>query len=94
MHYFSRSGGTGMDMTKTAGTCYAEPVFCIKWELRVTLCIPVSLRHVTSTHYFSGLGGTGTDMTKSALGHVTPNFVFLHPLESTGNIVHSGASGA
>jgi hypothetical protein len=44
-----------------------------------------------STYYFSCSGGTGSASTKSALGHVTTNLFFLHPVGSVGHVVHFGA---
>jgi hypothetical protein len=43
---------------------------------------------------FSCSGGTGTDMTKGVPGHVMPKLCFLRLGESTGYVVHSGASEA
>jgi hypothetical protein len=46
------------------------------------------------THYFSCLCGPGLDSIKSVLGHITPNFYFLHLVGSVGHIVHSDAFGS
>jgi hypothetical protein len=39
--------------------------------------------------YFLCSSGTAMDLTKSALGHVTPNFCFVHLMGSVTHIVHS-----
>jgi hypothetical protein len=44
-------------------------------------------------HYFSCSGGHCAISRKSTLGHVTPNFYFMHLVGSTGHVVHYGASG-
>jgi hypothetical protein len=70
-------GGTGTDSTKFAlGYLTLNLCFCIRWDLCVTLCIPVLLGCETSMHYFSYSNGTGTDSIKSTLGHVTSNMCF------------------
>jgi hypothetical protein len=95
MHYFSCSGGTGRDLTKSAsGHITSNLCSCIHWDTQVTYCISVHPGRETSTHYFSCSVGTGMDLTKSASGHVIPNLCFLHPMGSAGNVVHSDASGA
>jgi hypothetical protein len=38
--------------------------FCIRWDVRVTWCIPVCSSHEMSTQYFSCLGVTCMDLTK------------------------------
>jgi hypothetical protein len=58
-------------------TLYAKHLFfCIRYDLRLTYCIPVRPWRKTSMHYFSCSGGTGTDSTKVLLEHVTSNFCF------------------
>jgi hypothetical protein len=67
-HYFSYSGGTGTDSTKSAlGHVTPNLCLCITW------CIPVRPGHEMSTQYFSWSGGLGAVSIKSASGHVTPN---------------------
>jgi hypothetical protein len=67
MHYFSCSGGTGRDLTKSAsGHITSNLCSCIQWDTQVTYCIPVHLGCETSTHYVSCSDGTGMDLTKSA----------------------------
>jgi hypothetical protein len=44
--------------------------------------------HERSMHYFLSSGGPGVDPTKN------DKLMFLHPMQSTGHIVHSGASDA
>jgi hypothetical protein len=58
-----------------------------------TKCSPVRPELETSMHYFSCSDGPGTFSIKSVLGHVMPNFVFLHLVGSAGHVVHSGAIG-
>jgi hypothetical protein len=45
-------------------------------------------------HYFSSSGEPGAVSRKTALGQVTSNLCFLHPVGSAGHVVHFGASGA
>jgi hypothetical protein len=68
-----------MDLTKSekrVGTRYAELVFFIRWDMRVTQRILVRPAHETSTHYFSCSGGPSVVSIKSAPGHVTVNLCF------------------
>jgi hypothetical protein len=79
MHYFSRSGGPGAIWIKsTPRHVTLNLCFCIWWELRVTLCIPVHPRHESSMHYFSCSSGPSAVFIKSASGHVTPNLRFYN----------------
>jgi hypothetical protein len=48
--------------------------------------------HETSMHYFSCTGGTRTYSTKKCTRTHYVKLVFLHPVGSTGHVVHSGAS--
>jgi hypothetical protein len=58
MNYFSCSGGTSTDSTKsTLGHFTPNLCFCIRWYLRVKLYIPVHLVHEMLSHYFSCSGG-------------------------------------
>jgi hypothetical protein len=77
MKYFSSSGGTGTDMTKSAPV-HITPNMCfgIWLDLQVTECILVRPRCKTSIHYFSCSGGPGAVSMKSAPGHVTPSLCF------------------
>jgi hypothetical protein len=64
-HYFSCSGGPGMNRTKSApGPTMQKLCFYIRWDLRVMLCVMVCPGCETSTHYFSCSGGPGSDTTK------------------------------
>jgi hypothetical protein len=45
------------------------------------------------THYFSISVGTGTDSTKKCDGMDYAELVFLHPVGSASQVVHSGAYG-
>jgi hypothetical protein len=73
--YFSCSGGTSTDHTKSA-LDHVMSNFCV---LHAAGCA-VHVLHSgasgreTSTHYFSCLGGTGTDLTKSASRHIMLNY--------------------
>jgi hypothetical protein len=77
-HYFLCSGGNGTDSTKREpGNITPNLCFCMQWDLRVTLCIPMLLGHQTMKHYFFMLRCDWYGFHKWALG----------------NIVHSGVSG-
>jgi hypothetical protein len=50
---FSCSSGTAMDSTKSMlGQVTPNLCFHIQWDLRVTLCSLLCLRHETSKHHF------------------------------------------
>jgi hypothetical protein len=85
--YSSCSDGTGMDSIKSSSRLVMPNFcFCIRWDLHVTLCIPVHPGRETSIYYFSCSIGTSTDSTKSALGHIMSNLCFLHPVASAGHV--------
>jgi hypothetical protein len=66
-----------MDATKIAPRLVTPNLcFCIRWDLRVTLCILVHPDSELLTLYFLCLGGTSTDSTKITLEHVTLNMCF------------------
>jgi hypothetical protein len=95
MHYFSCSGGPGVVSIKSVlGHIKPNMCFCIRWDLRVTYCIPVRSWCETSTHYFSSSGEPGVVSIKSVLGHIILNLCVLHPVGSESHVSHSGASEA
>jgi hypothetical protein len=92
-HFFSCSGGPNLVSIKGApGLVIANLYFCIRWDLSVTLCIPVRLGHETSMHYFSCSGGHGAVSIKARWDTLHQTF-FLHPMESAGHVVHSVCVG-
>jgi hypothetical protein len=50
--------------------------FCTRWDLQVTMCIPVHLEHKMSTFYFSCSRGHGAVSIKSAPGLVMLDLCF------------------
>jgi hypothetical protein len=66
-----------MDSIKSlSGHVTLNLCFCIRSDLRVTLCIPVCPGHEMSSHYFLCSSGPGAVSIKSAPGHITPNLCF------------------
>jgi hypothetical protein len=62
--HISSSAGPGADPNKSMqGHITMNLYFCIRCDLRVTLCVLVRPGLETSTHYFSCLGGPGVDPT-------------------------------
>jgi hypothetical protein len=79
MYYFSCLGGPDAVLrNRASGHVTSNMCFCIKWDLRVTWCIPLRPGHEMLTHYFSCSGGTGVVSMKSAPGHVPPNLFFSY----------------
>jgi hypothetical protein len=77
MHYFSCSGGPGVDLKKrTPGLAMLNLCFCIRCDLWVTWCGLVRLGREMSTLYFSCSGGSGVGPTKSTSRHVMMNSCF------------------
>jgi hypothetical protein len=68
--------------------------FCIRWDMRVTLCIVVRSGCDTSMHSFSCSGGDWYGLHIKHVGIPYTEFVFLHSVVSTGHVVHSSGSGA
>jgi hypothetical protein len=70
-HYFSCSGGTGMDFTKSVvGHITPNLCFCIRWDLQVTHCIPVCLGH--NKHIGTVLPDYNDQQEHCTLATVTP----------------------
>jgi hypothetical protein len=77
MHYFSCSAGPGaVSIKSVSGHITSNFCLSIRWDLRVTLLIPVHPGSETSTRYFSLSCGHGAVFIKSVLGHVTLNMWF------------------
>jgi hypothetical protein len=76
-HIIFNLSGTCIDSTKSA-LRHLTPsfCFCIRWNLRVTYCIPVHPSRATSMHYLSCSSGPGAVSIASVSGHVTPNSSF------------------
>jgi hypothetical protein len=84
-----------MDSIKsTLGPVTPKLYFCIRWDHRVTMCIPVRLSRETSTHYFFVLRWDCYGFNKKRVGTTYAEVVFLHLVGSVGHVVHSAASGA
>jgi hypothetical protein len=83
-HYISCLGGPGVVRVKNAlGHITSNMCFCIRWDLRVTWCIPVYPGHETLTQYFSCSGGPNAVSIKSEAqpaGTLYAKLLFLHPV--------------
>jgi hypothetical protein len=69
-------GPDAVSIKSASGHITPNLYFCIRYDMRVTLCILVCLAHEMSMHYFSCSGGPGAVSIKCASGHVTPNLCF------------------
>jgi hypothetical protein len=90
MHYFSWLGTPDVVSIKSVLTHVTPNLyFCIRWDMRVTLCIQVHPSCETLMHYFSCSDGHDAVSIKSISGYVTPNLCFcIHGYAS--HVVRSG----
>jgi hypothetical protein len=64
--------------------------FCIRWDMRVTYCIPLRLGHEMSMHYFSCSCGT-VQIPQKAHPVTLRGTRVLNSMGSAGHVVHCSA---
>jgi hypothetical protein len=69
-------GPTTVSIEGVLGHVMRNLCFCIRWDMQITLCIPVHLGCETLTNYLSCSGGRIVVSIKSALEHIMPNLCF------------------
>jgi hypothetical protein len=92
-HHFSCSGGTGLDCKKgTPEYGTFNMCFSVRWDRRVTLCIPVCLGVRRRCTIFM-LGYNQYRFHKNHAGTHYVELLFLHPVGFAGDVVDSSVSG-
>jgi hypothetical protein len=77
-HYFWCSGGLGAVFLKSvSGHVTLNLCFCIRWDLRITECIPLRPGRETSAHYLSCSGGPGAVSKKAYRDTLRRTCVFV-----------------
>jgi hypothetical protein len=93
-HYFLCSGGLGAVFLKSvSGHVTPNLCFCIRWDLRITQCIPLRPGRETSTHYLS-CSGDLVRFPKKRTGTRDAELVFWFLVGSVGHAEQCSTSGA